>query len=69
MCGVIMKRKYLTGEEMKCLLRSVFVNGVSCRDYCMISMAFLHGLRVGELTALKLTDYDPLSQKKFIFKG
>ncbi|MGQ5837294.1 tyrosine-type recombinase/integrase, partial [Serratia sp. IR-2025] len=35
-------------------------------DYCMVSMAFLHGLRVSELTALRLTDYDPLSRKIYI---
>jgi type 1 fimbriae regulatory protein FimB len=61
-----MKRKYLTGEEVKCLLRSISNDMKSYRDYCMVSMAFVHGLRVSELTALKVTDYDPLSEKIFI---
>ncbi|WP_440799869.1 tyrosine-type DNA invertase [Serratia marcescens] len=56
------KRKYLTGEEVKCLLRTVSDDLDHQRNYCMVSMAFLHGLRVSELTSLKLTDYDPLSQ-------
>ncbi|MBP1018751.1 tyrosine-type DNA invertase [Serratia fonticola] len=58
----MMKRKYLTGEEVRSLLRTISKSDDSCRDYCMVSMAFLHGLRVSELTGLKLTDYDPLSK-------
>ena len=58
-----MARKFLTGEEIKCLLRTVANKTNSIRDYCMISMAFLHGLRVSELTSLMLEDYDPLSKK------
>ena len=57
-----MKRKYLSGEEVACLLRTVYSEMTSCRDYCMISMAFWHGLRVSELLSLKREDYDPLSQ-------
>lgn len=57
-----MKRKYLTGEEVTCLLHTVALNMTSCRDYCMISLAFWHGLRVSELVSLRLEDYDPLSQ-------
>lgn len=58
-----MKRKYLTGEEVRNLLLTISRERVSYRDYCMVSMAFLHGLRVSELTGLKVTDYDPLSKK------
>ena len=58
-----MSRKYLTGKEIKCLLRTIAIKPGSNRDYCMISMAFLHGLRVSELTSLKLEDYDHLSKK------
>ncbi|MCW7649157.1 tyrosine-type DNA invertase [Serratia bockelmannii] len=61
--SVIMKRKYLTGEEVRSLLRAINKDGGSYRDYCMVSMAFLHGLRVSELTGLKVTDYDPLSNR------
>lgn len=62
----MMKRKYLTGEEVRCLLQTISLDMASYRDYCMVSMAFLHGLRVSELTALKMTDYDPLSKKIYI---
>lgn len=61
-----MKRKYLTGEEVKCLLKTISNDTVSVRDYCMVSMAFLHGLRVSELTSLQLADYDPLSKRIYI---
>ncbi|HFD2060066.1 TPA: tyrosine-type DNA invertase [Serratia marcescens] len=57
-----MKRNYLTGEEVRSLLLTISRERVSYRDYCMVSMAFLHGLRVSELTGLKVTDYDPLSK-------
>lgn len=57
-----MKRKYLSGEEVVRLLQAVSTDAVKSRDYCMISMAFWHGLRVSELLSLKLADYDPLAQ-------
>ncbi len=63
-----MKRNYLTGEEIKVLLREISQNESSIRDYCMVGMAFLHGLRVSELISLKVTDYDPLSQKIYIHR-
>lgn len=60
------KRKYLTGEEVQHLLNTISQSTVPLRDYCMIYMAFLHGLRVSELTGLTLDDYDPRSQKLYI---
>ncbi|HHY1749535.1 TPA: tyrosine-type recombinase/integrase, partial [Escherichia coli] len=33
----------------------------SLRNYCMIYLAFIHGLRASELLSLQLTDYDPLA--------
>ncbi|UAN61438.1 tyrosine-type DNA invertase [Serratia sp. JSRIV006] len=61
-----MKRKYLTVDEVKILLQTISLDMISFRDYCMVSMAFIHGLRVSELTALKIEDYDPLSQRIYI---
>lgn len=58
-----MKRRYLSGCEMALLMQTVAAEMRSYRDYCMISMAFLHGLRVSELLSLQLTDYDPLSRQ------
>ncbi|MBH2766610.1 tyrosine-type recombinase/integrase [Serratia marcescens] len=54
------QRKYLTREEVQHLLA---VTGNRIRDCCMIKMCFIHGLRVSELTGLRLENYDPLSQK------
>ncbi|EGM3814783.1 tyrosine-type recombinase/integrase [Escherichia coli] len=56
-----MKRKYLSEKEVHCLLKAAAENQYSVRDYCMISMAFIHGLRVSELVNLKVDDYDSLS--------
>ncbi|MFZ4170544.1 tyrosine-type DNA invertase [Enterobacter ludwigii] len=60
------KRKYLTWEEVHHLLHTISQSAVPLRDYCMIYMTFLHGLRVSELTGLTLDDYDPRSQKLYI---
>ncbi|EKN5096055.1 tyrosine-type DNA invertase [Yersinia enterocolitica] len=63
-----MRRKYLTGEEVDHLLQVILNETVSIRNYCMITMAFLHGLRVSELINLKLSDYDELSRKIYIHR-
>ncbi|CAI1211292.1 tyrosine-type recombinase/integrase [Serratia proteamaculans] len=60
------KRKYLTWEEIHHLLHTISHTTVPLRDYCMVYMTFLHGLRVSELTGLTLEDYDPLSKKLHI---
>lgn len=57
------KRKYLTGAEVSALLRIIAEKKTSRRDWCMVYMAFIHGLRVSELTGLTLADYDRLSQR------
>lgn len=61
-----MDRKYLTGEEVQSLLRTISREKGSYRDYCMVSMAFIHGLRVSELTGLKVSDYDRISKRMHI---
>lgn len=58
-----MKRNYLTEDEIHHLLNAATKGNHHHRDYCMIMMAFLHGLRVSELLSLKVEDYDPLSMK------
>src|SRR5690606_35596903 len=63
-----MKRKHLTSLEMEALLNTVRNESHSCRDYCMITMAFIHGLRVSELTSIRIEDYDPLSQQIYIHR-
>lgn len=57
------QRKYLTSDEVFSLLQEIKSDIISHRDYCMIYMAYIHGLRASELTGLKLSDYDPLSRK------
>ena len=58
-----MRRKYLSENEVKCLLSEVARRETSVRNYCMISMAFIHGFRVSELLRLRLSDYDPHSRQ------
>ncbi|WP_329911588.1 tyrosine-type DNA invertase [Serratia quinivorans] len=60
------KRKYLTWEEIRCVLHAISQSAMPLRDYCMIYMTFLHGLRISELSGMTLDDYDPLSQKIYI---
>lgn len=57
------QRKYLTSVEVFSLLQEANKKTIPHRDYCMIYMAYIHGLRASELTGLKLSDYDPLSRK------
>ena len=57
------QRKYLTSNEVFSLLQEIKNKITSPRDYCMIYMAYIHGLRANELTGLTLSDYDPLSRK------
>ena len=47
-------KPFLTPEELLRVLR--VAHGVRIRDWCMILMAYLHGLRMSEVCALKLTD-------------
>ncbi|MEQ5091668.1 tyrosine-type recombinase/integrase [Providencia rettgeri] len=61
-----MKRKHLTREEVELILNIISKDMISIRDYCMVSMAFIHGLRVSELISLKLDDYIPSSQQIYI---
>lgn len=58
-----MKRKYLSGSEISLLLQTVLTSSPSYRDYCMIRMAFIHGLRVSELISLRVEDYEPITMK------
>lgn len=52
------KRKYLTRHEVGLILQATSSGTHFERDYCMIQMCFLHGLRVTELCHLKLSDLD-----------
>ncbi|HAH6315182.1 TPA: tyrosine-type recombinase/integrase [Escherichia coli] len=52
-------RRYLSENEVQLLLDTAQHH--SLRNYCMIYLAFIHGLRASELLSLQLTDYDPLA--------
>ena len=54
-----MSRRYLSEAEVQRILD--IASPHSLRNYCMIYLAFIHGLRVSELISLQLTDYDPLA--------
>ncbi|EKS6337850.1 MULTISPECIES: tyrosine-type DNA invertase [Enterobacter] len=51
-------RKYLTQSEVECLLESAKLSRNPERDYCLIYMSFIHGLRVSEARLLRLSDLD-----------
>ncbi|MBH2766594.1 tyrosine-type recombinase/integrase [Serratia marcescens] len=59
-------RNYLTTEEIQHLLAVPREGKFQTRDYCMIHMCFIHGLRVSELTGMLLTDYDPHAKKLLV---
>ncbi|KAA1144489.1 tyrosine-type recombinase/integrase [Citrobacter portucalensis] len=52
------KRKHLTRYEVGLILHAADRGIHFERDYCMIQMCFLHGLRVSELCRLQLSDLD-----------
>ncbi|HBX9945982.1 TPA: DNA recombinase, partial [Klebsiella pneumoniae] len=52
------KRKHLTRHEVELILRAADQGIHFERDYCMIQMCFLHGLRVSELCGMRLSDID-----------
>ncbi|HBR1081299.1 TPA: tyrosine-type recombinase/integrase [Klebsiella quasipneumoniae subsp. quasipneumoniae] len=52
------KRKHLTRHEVGQILHAADRGIHYERDYCLIQMCFLHGLRVSELCRLQLSDLD-----------
>ncbi|GKX51719.1 DNA recombinase [Budvicia aquatica] len=52
------KRKYLSGPEVEALLEASRTTRHSERNYCLIYMAYLHGLRASELLGLRISDLD-----------
>ncbi|EPA9819914.1 tyrosine-type recombinase/integrase [Escherichia coli] len=54
-----MSRRYLSENEVQLILNTAQQH--SRRNYCMVYLAFIHGLRASELLSLQLTDYDPLA--------
>ncbi|STI78254.1 outer membrane usher protein FimD [Escherichia coli] len=52
------KRKHLTRHEVGQILLAADRGIHFERDYCLIQMCFLHGLRVSELCGMRLSDID-----------
>jgi type 1 fimbriae regulatory protein FimB len=59
-------RLYLTYGEVKAIFQAAAAGGNEIRDRCMILMCFIHGLRVSELTGIKITDVDLSSGSIYI---
>jgi len=51
-------RKYLTVNEIERLISAISTKKNYERDKCMLLMCFIHGLRVSELSQLKLKDIE-----------
>ncbi|MGG7246449.1 tyrosine-type DNA invertase [Escherichia coli] len=51
-------RKFLTRHEIQAMLQSLSEGVHSERNYCLVMMAFIHGLRASELLSLRLSDLD-----------
>lgn len=53
-----MSRKYLTHNEVQQLLAAAMQGRHAARDVCLMYMSYLHGFRVSEIIALKVSDID-----------
>lgn len=60
------KRKHLTLQKVGQILRAAERGIHSERDYCLIQMCFLHGLRVSELCGMRLSDIDLTGRAVFV---
>ncbi|CAI1012336.1 tyrosine-type recombinase/integrase [Serratia quinivorans] len=54
-------RHFLTQDEVERILLQSQKGNNKERNYCMLLICYIHGLRVSELTGLKLTDLDTKS--------
>ncbi|BBU98093.1 tyrosine-type DNA invertase [Providencia hangzhouensis] len=60
------KRKFITRTEVNSLLDATKQGRYPNRDYCLLLMSFLHGLRVSELTHITMSDIDLVQKVIFI---
>lgn len=56
--GGMNQRKHLTQAEVESLLSCAKKSKNPERDYCLVYMTFIHGLRVSEVCKLRLSDMD-----------
>ena len=63
------RREHLTLGEIEHLLEaSKTASRNPVRDYCMLLMAFRHGLRVSELVSLRLKDIDLKAKEFYVWR-
>ncbi len=60
------KRKFITRTEVNALLHATKQGRYPNRDYCLLLMSFLHGLRVSELTHITMSDIDLVQKVIYI---
>ena len=60
------KRKHLTRHEVGQILLAADRGIHFERDYCLIQMCFLHGLRVSELCGMRLSDIDLIGGSVYV---
>lgn len=52
------RRRFLTGKEVQAMMLAVRHGPTGERDYCLILLAFRHGMRISELLNLHYRDLD-----------
>lgn len=52
------QRRFLTAKEIQSMMQAVRHGTTGERDYCLILLAFRHGMRVSELLGLNYSDLD-----------
>lgn len=52
------RRRFLTGKEVQSMMQAVRSGQTGERDYCLILLAFRHGMRISELLDLRYRDLD-----------
>lgn len=52
------RRRYLTGKEVQAMMQAARHGATGERDYCLILLAFRHGMRISELLDLHYRDLD-----------
>jgi type 1 fimbriae regulatory protein FimB len=59
-------KDYLTESEIAQFLAASKLGRHGIRDYCMMLLAYRHGLRVSELTDIRIADVDMVTARLFV---
>lgn len=52
------RRRFLTAKEVQAMMQAAYRGTTGTRDYCLILLAFRHGMRISELLDLHYRDLD-----------